>query len=429
MHNNSYSFKPKKHKACVFYNTSSLSKKHSKEQRPKASKVSWLVFLATLFIVLFSLTTVLFPSLVIRSSSPFTGTPINPYETGVWTYPLLATNFILLGIAILYKKNKISQIIKPIKFVFDFEVSKETAFIVMIIFLATYASLTIPELSQEEGWDDYPAVKQRVQDWNPSQIASSFEPHLRYMFLFASLNIFGNIRVLPFIASIALVVLTYFITKELSKKRFAALVAVAILLQSSTFLSYDTSATYDSLWALLYVLSLYLIYKKWFLSPPSFLASIPAKALTAMFLPMTLFFIYRSNLPRQKKKILAIIYGAIIIAGIAVSVTGISTLGSTIGYDPHDFWRGFTAWAFQMRFDVIVLFFMLPLIVGLFVISRRGITHADSIMVLIMGMLLSAPILQGFTNQTIQPYRFVPLVVFFAMGVGTILSKRSSEKV
>ena len=180
---------------------------------------------------------------------------------------------------------------------------------------------------------------------------------------------------------------------------------------------------------MLYVLSLYLIYKKWFLSPPSFLASLPAKALTAMFLPMKLFFIYRSNLPPQKKKILAIIYGAIIIAGIAVTVTGINASGSTLGYDPYDFWRGFTAWAFQMRFDVILLFFILPLILGLFMISRRGILHADSIMVLIMGMLLSAPILQGFTNQTIQPYRFVPLVVFFAMGVGTILSKRSSEKV
>jgi hypothetical protein len=221
--------------------------------------------------------------------------------------------------------------------------------------------------------------------------------------------------------------LTYFITKELSQKRFAGLVAVAILLQSNTFLSYDTSATYESLWALLYVLSLYLIYKKWFLSPLSFIASIPAKALTAMFLPMTLFFIYRSNLPRQKKKILAITYGTIIIAGIAAIAAGIN-LGITTGYDPYDFWRGFTAWAFQMRFDVIILFFILPLIIGLFVVSRRGIKHADSIMVLIMGMLLSAPILQGFTNQTIQPYRFVPLVVFFAMGVGIILTKRSSEK-
>lgn len=406
-----------------------MSKKPANEQKVpvRTSKVSWIVFLSTLVIVLISLTTVLFPSLLIRSTSSFLGTEINQYETGVWIYPLLVTNFVLLGVAISYKKSKLPEIVKrSIKFVFDFEVSKKIALIVLIIFLAVYVSFTASELSQEEGWTDYAGVKQRVQDWNPSQIASSFEPHLRYLLLSASLNIFGNIRVLPFVVSIALVILTYFITKELSQKRFAGLVAVAILLQSNTFLSYDTSATYDSLWALLYVLSLYLIYKKWFLSPPSFLASIPAKALTAMFLPMTLFYIYRSTLPLQKKKILLVTYGAIIIAGIAFTVGGVNISGSTIGFDPYDFWRGFTVWAFQIRFDVIVLFFILPLILGLFVVSRRGVLHADSIMVLLMGILLSAPILQGFTNQTIQPYRFVPLVVFFAMGVGTILSRRSS---
>lgn len=398
-------------------------------QKPKTSKVSWIVFLATLFIVLISLTTVLFPSLVTRSASSFRDIVINPYETGVWTYPLLATNLILLAIGILYKINKLPQIItRSIKFVFNFEVSKRTALIVMIILLAVYVSFTATELSQEEKWADYKGVKERVQSWSPNQFANISEPHLRYLMVSVSLNIFGNIRVLPFIVSIALVVLTYFITKEFSQKRFAGLVAVSIVLQSSVFLSYDTSATYDSLWTLLYILSLYFVYKKWPLSPASFVASIPAKALTAMFLPMTLFFIYRSNISRQKKKILLAIYGAIIIAGIAVAASGISITGTFTGSDKNDFWRGFTAWAFQMRFDVIVLFFILPLIVGLFVASRRGIVHADSIMVLIMGMLLSAPVLQGFTDQTIQPYRFVPLVVFFAMGIGTILSK-TSEKV
>ncbi|MGI0082467.1 MAG: hypothetical protein ACREAG_04100, partial [Nitrosopumilaceae archaeon] len=76
-----------------------------------------------------------------------------------------------------------------------------------------------------------------------------------------------------------------------------------------------------------------------------------------------------------------------------------------------------------------VLIFLLPLVMGLFIASRRGMMQADSIMVLILGMLLSAPFLQGFTDFTNQPYRFVPLIVFFAMGVGTILSKKTSEQV
>lgn len=409
-----------------------MSKKPAKDQKiqkPKTGKISWLVFLATLVIVLISLTTVLFPSLVTRSTSSFNDTEINPYETGVWTYPLLATNFILLAVGVLYKKNRLPQIItRSIKFVFDFEVSVKTAVIVLIVFLAVYVSFTATELTQEEIWDDYAAVKKRIQGWTAGAFGSNFsEPHLRYLLLSSSLNIFGNIRVLPFVVSITLVVLTYFITKKMAQKRFAGLVAAAIVLQSSVFLSYDTSATYDSLWTLLYVLSLYFVYKKWPLSPPSFIASIPAKALTAMFLPMTLFFIYRSSLPPQKKKLLLAIYGAIIVVGIAVAAAGLNVSGTKTGTDANDFWRGFTAWAWQMRFDVIVLFFILPLVVGLFVLSKKGITHADSIMVLIMGMLLMAPVLQGFTDQTIQPYRFVPLVVFFAMGVGVILSRPASR--
>ena len=405
---------------------------NSKKQveKLKTSKISLLVFLATLVIVIISLTTVLFPSLLVRSTSAFKDVVINPYEPGVWTYPLLAANLILLAIGILYKKNKLPQVItKSVKFIFNFEVSKKTALIVMIVFLAVYISFTAAELSEEEKWEDYKQVKQRVQDWTVGDFTLNLsEPHLRYLLLSISLGVFGNIRVLPFIVSITLVILTYFITKELSQKRFASLVAVSIVLQSSVFLSYDTSATYDNLWILLYIISLYFVYKKWPLSPPAFIASIPAKALTVLFLPMTLFFIYRSNIPKQKKKILLAIYGAIIIAGVAVALLGINLTGASTGLDANDFWRGFTAWAFQMRFDVIVLFFMLPLIIGLYILSRRGIMQADSILVLILGMLFSAPVLQGFTDQTVQPYRFVPLVVFFAMGVGITLTKSPIEK-
>jgi len=74
--------------------------------------------------------------------------------------------------------------------------------------------------------------------------------------------------------------------------------------------------------------------------------------------------------------------------------------------------------------DGLVLLFILPLTVGLFLAAKNGIKQAESIMVLISGILILAPILTGFTEQTNQPYRFVPLIVFFAIGVGVLLSKR-----
>ena len=388
-----------------------MSKKPTSKVRlkgTKSSKVSWLVFLATMIIVLISLTTVLFPALLVRSTSQFRDTVINPYETGVWTYPLLVTNFVLFAIGILYFKNRLpTPLTKSIKFIFDFEVSKKISLIVIVILLSIYVGLSASELSTEETWGDYKTtgtnltqgVKDRVAGWSFGDIIKSpADPNFRYMLLSFSLKILGNIRVIPFIASIALLILTYFITKEITKKRFAGIVAMVIILQSSIFLTYDTSATYDNFWILLYLASLYTILRKWTLSPISYILSIPSKSITAMFLPMTFFFIYRTNMPRQQKKRLVISYLIIIIVGIA-ALTVASNIGKTTGFDGNDFWRGFTSWAFQLRFDGLVLVFLLPLIVGLFIISRRGVLHAQSIMILIIGVLLSAPFLQGLIGR------------------------------
>jgi len=169
-------------------------------------------------------------------------------------------------------------------------------------------------------------------------------------------------------------------------------------------------------WILFYLLSLYLIYKAWPLSPILYLFSIASKALTALFFPMSLFFIYRSNISKNKKIIIAISTASIILVGALASTSGITPqIGSDIQeeFDSDEFWLGFTSFSYQLRFDGLVLLFILPLIVGLFIAYRKGVPHADSIMILIAGILVTAPLLTGFTIMTNQPYRFVPLVVFF----------------
>jgi hypothetical protein len=242
--------------------------------------------------------------------------------------------------------------------------------------------------------------------------------------------LFGNYAVIPFIASISLVLLTYFFTVKLTKKRFAGLVSAVILLQSNIFLTYDTTVSYTNFWILFYLLSLYLILKAWPLSPVSYFLSIPSKAMTVMFFPMSLFFIYRTNISRIKKIIVAASTTAIILAGlIAASVYGINlsaVAGTQDEFDSDEFWLGFTSFSYQLRFDGLVLLFILPLVVGLFIASRHGFKHAESMMVLLGGMLLIAPLLTGYTDQTNQPYRFVPFVVFFAISVGVLLSKRKN---
>jgi peptidoglycan/LPS O-acetylase OafA/YrhL len=83
---------------------------------------------------------------------------------------------------------------------------------------------------------------------------------------------------------------------------------------------------------------------------------------------------------------------------------------------------GFTSFALQMRFDTVTILLLLPLVFGLFLRSKNN-KHANSILILVVGVLISAPLLTGITDQTNQPYRFMPLVVFFATGIGMLFSR------
>ncbi|WP_148702330.1 hypothetical protein [Nitrosopumilus piranensis] len=142
---------------------------------------------------------------------------------------------------------------------------------------------------------------------------------------------------------------------------------------------------------------------------------------------MSIYFILRSDISKNKKTIvISTILAVVIIGGIIGSGIGSAQRNEVTEekFSSKEMLMGFSSFATQLRFDGLVLLFMIPLIVGLFIVSKNGIKHGESMMLLIAGLLLIAPIITGFTNQTNQPYRFVPLVVFFAIGVGVLLSKR-----
>ena len=69
---------------------------------------------------------------------------------------------------------------------------------------------------------------------------------------------------------------------------------------------------------------------------------------------------------------------------------------------------------------------ILPVTVGLMFLSKNKLKHADSILILIFGTIITAPTLVTFTyHYEILPYRFIPLLVFFSIGVGMFFSKRA----
>ena len=400
---------------------------HKNEQKSN-SIVSYAVFFATLAVIIPSILSVLFPALIVSLTTEYPDKSVNPFELGVLALPFLSVNVVLLGGVILlyYTGNLPLSIHRFIKFVFNFEISRRVSFLVILILITIYVVYSIEDFMKPDQWSDFATIRLYFEGWpyaNPYN-KMPFYYHAKNSLLYISENIFDNIRIVPFLGSISLLFLTYLFTAEITKKRFAGLVAMIILIQSNTFLRYDTTATYSNFWTLFYLLSLYLIIKKWQFSAFSYVLSIFSKPITILFAPMTLFFIYRIKIARKQKILTAISYGilALFFGIVVIFIAEISPeqLGRFLP-NTADFWQGFTPLGYALRFDGLFIYFLLPLILGLFIASRKKVKHADAVMFLILGALFSAPA-TSFFGPDIFPYRFIPFIVFFSIGVGTLLS-------
>jgi len=398
--------------------------------------ISVCVFIFALIVIGINLVSVIFPSLILEV---VLGNEIkhDPFVVGSWALPLIISNLAALALGIAYFKNKIPRkILSSMRFVYNFEISKNVAILAFVGILFTFIGAEMEEITKDESLSigDFPGVEKAAKKF-PGSGGIEHQVVLQNLvvknfFLKSSLILFQNIRVIPFLASITLLTLTYLFTYEITKKRFAGLVSMVILMQSFTFLNYDTIATYSNFWTMFYLLSLYLIIKKkWYLSPIAYIASILSKGLTAAYLPLTIFFTYRADIPRKKKFQTMLAYGILVAAavyaffGIGIDVGGgITDRG--FGFNYVDFWSGLANWPYQLRFDGLFLMFILPLAVGLFLCAKKVNPQADSILFFIVGIAFAMPMLAALTGFNLHPYRYVPLVVFFAIGVGTLFSNK-----
>jgi len=204
----------------------------------------------------------------------------NKFELGRFAIPIITINLALLAIGIAYRKKKLPEIfVSSIRFIFNFEISKKIAIVAIIILIGIYISLTAEELFITT-WldlrDDSIVVSEMAEEWGLENLSQhmTIRPPLKYFLHYASIELFDNIKVVSYLASISLLILTYLFTQEITKKRFAGLISMVILMQNPLFLSFDASYTYDNTWTLFYLLSLYFIVRqKWHISAFSFVLS------------------------------------------------------------------------------------------------------------------------------------------------------------
>ena len=118
-------------------------------------------------------------------------------------------------------------------------------------------------------------------------------------------------------------------------------------------------------------------------------------------------------------------YVVVVSAAIAIVFFGDTVYPDIIDVNYSKFILGFQVIIAQLRFDLFFIMELLPVTVGLMFLSKNKLKHADSILILIFGTIISSPILVMFTyHYEILPYRFIPLLIFFSIGVGMFFSKK-----
>ena len=399
-----------------------------------------LTFFVTLSIVVFSLFAIIFPGFLLVAFSSYQ-TNLEPFESSVWLVPIVSSNSILLIIGFAYYRKKLPlQIHKGIEFILNFEISKKTALLAGIIILVVYIGFSLPELAIDEGtqWNDWIRLQKALEIWPSTDhedvVVNEYNTRYVKMFLLdASLDIFQNVKALVFVASILLAVVTFFLTHQITQKRFAGIISMVILLQSHTFLHFDTIAVYDNFWILFYVASLYVINRKWQYSSPLFLLSIFSKVFIGIYFLSSIYYICRASISKRKKLytlasyMVSLIIISVIISNFNLGVGG--GYGGSYNLEPSEFFLAFNAMGLALRYDLVVVLSLLPLTLGLFFKFRKeNAKKADTIFVLILTALLAGPILAmltAFQPVPILPHRFLPLIVFVAVGIGVLLSKKN----
>ena len=366
--------------------------------------VTYAVFLFTLGIIGISIVSISFPAFIITSTYDYS-IEIDPFEVSPWLTPIIISTVILLSIGFLYLKKKLPCVIySSIEYILNFEISKKVAIIIGLVILSVYIGFSIPELflDESEQWSDYSILVNALEIWPSTD----------------SMNVYVKEQNTALIAI------------QISKKRLAGIIAMIVLLQSVTFTDFDTIAVYENFWVLFYLISIYLINKRWWhTSPIAFLLSIFTKAFTATYFWMNLFFIYRSEIPKKSKLILFGSYAVAVSIMYLIFDSGRSIIyDDIIRYDFNAFLDGFTGWGNSMQLDPLIVLCILPLTVGLFIKSLKGLKQADSILLILAGSILAGPLISLITDfYFILPYRFIPFVIFTAIGIGIIFSKKKTN--
>ena len=382
-----------------------------------------------------SLLSVVFPALILTEFGNITTDLYDKFETGNNALVLILGNVIIFSLGYVYKKNKIANFSSFVNKIRNFDISKKQSLIIGTIILVVYAAITSPELTLDEAlqWGDYDILTSALETFPETTSGDQIQDEqnsrfVRMILLGFSQDYLDNIKILPFISSIILIALVGLTAFEISQKKIAGLIAMLVIIQSYTFLEYDTIAVYENFWVSFFLFSIYTIHKKWHLSGIFYLLSVFSKAFSTPFLILNVFYVIRSELNSKTKLRIIISYGIIILIMLGLFAMGNTIYDDVVHIDFNRFMNSLSDFSSQMRYDHFMLVMILPITIGLFFTARAGLIQAESLLFFISVLLLAGPLVALLTDfYVILPYRFIPLIAFFSISIGVVIFKNTKS--
>ncbi len=312
------------------------------------------------------------------------------------------------------------------------EISQKSTVVILVAILFFYILFSFNELFIDECTGlgdcfDYDRRMARIAVWDINWITDDFRHFVHLALLVLSRELFWNPKVFVLASSAILLLLTYLVTFNLTGKRIAGVTALLVVLSSSIFRTYDTSVTYPSFWATLFLFSMYLCTTRfWWLSSITYLTTIPSKAITAFFFPAFIGFIALSDCQTKKTKVkllaifLVLIGSGLIILHVFDKNTAFPFF--TLEYfTPMNFVSGFVSWMWKgFAGDQITL--LLLFASGSIVFTyRKFIRNSMAVLVLFIGIILTSPFLISLTTYDVWAYRQIPLIIVVGILTGMVV--------
>lgn len=237
---------------------------------------------------------------------------------------------------------------------------------------------------------------------------------LEKWFLCASYQSTGNLDVFAFLFSAGLIPVTFLLARKITKSEKRAYLASGLLLLSPIIGKLGTTGALTSDWAFFFFLSLYMGYKKPALAGPLLIMSIACKALPMLVLPLVIYFVYKSNMPKKK----IVMYSYVAVGAIVLSLwaSGDSFLIQQDGLRWNvDQWQTalYDMW-YVFRSDPAQLA-LIPISLALCYFSKDRM--ARPVMYLIGSLYSLVFLLPVFSMYVMFDYRMTMLIIFASLGI------------